>query len=64
MFNLKIAREAAGLTQDQLAEKAGTTTRTIIRIEGMGVYSPSVATAKRLADALGVTVDDLLREAA
>lgn len=56
-------RLARGLTQQQLAELAKVTARTIISIE-TGQYSPSLMLAYRLARILGVTVEDLccLRE--
>ncbi len=59
---LKPAREAAGMTQRQLAERAGVTTRTVIRIEVDADHRPSVHTVKVLADALGVTINDLIHD--
>lgn len=52
-------RRAAGLTQEQLAEKSHVHRVTIARIE-TGVAVPKVDTLERLAVALGVLVDDLI----
>jgi transcriptional regulator with XRE-family HTH domain len=57
--NLKDARFRAGLTQAELAEKAGTTQTTVARIE-RDVVQPEVTTVRKLAQALGVTISDLL----
>jgi transcriptional regulator with XRE-family HTH domain len=50
---LKAVREAAGLTQDQLAEKAGLYKFSIAKIE-QGVREPTWSTVQALAKALGV----------
>ena len=51
------ARKARGLTQDELAQKAGYSNRgAICRIE-QGTFVPSVATLIEIAKALGVTLD-------
>lgn len=52
-------RQAHGMTQEQLAEATGVHRVTIARIE-TGEASPKAETLKRLADALGVLVDDLI----
>jgi transcriptional regulator with XRE-family HTH domain len=49
---LKAAREAAGLSQRELAQRAGTSQAMVARIEG-GRQSPSVATLERLVRACG-----------
>lgn len=46
------ARNRAGLTQQQLARKMGTTQPVVARLEG-GRGRPSMRTLKRLADATG-----------
>ena len=49
---LKI-RAAKGLTQNQIAEKIGTTQSVIARLEsGKGKHSPSITTLSRYAEAL------------
>jgi len=57
--NLRRLRLAAGLTQAEVAERAGVADATLSRIE-RGRLVPSVALAGKLADALGTTVDALL----
>ena len=46
------------MTQQELAERVGTTRQTIIAIEG-GRTAPSVVTALRIAAVFGTCVDDL-----
>ncbi|WP_420479464.1 helix-turn-helix transcriptional regulator [Brevundimonas sp. FT23028] len=55
---LKEARQAAGLTQAELAEKAGVSRKTINTVEN-GVFIPSTILALSLARALGTTVEAL-----
>ncbi len=48
------ARAEAGLTQAELAERIGTTQSAVARMEtAIGKHSPSIATLKRYASALG-----------
>ena len=49
---------AAGLTQQQLADAVGVSSRTIISIE-TGRYNPSLLLAYRLARLFGTTVEEL-----
>lgn len=56
-------RKAHDMTQEQLADASGVHRVTIARIE-TGETSPKAETLKRLADTLGVLVDDLLDKAA
>ena len=56
---LKDLRFRAGLTQQELADKAGTTQTTVARIERDAV-EPEVTTIRKLAQALDVTPGDLL----
>jgi DNA-binding XRE family transcriptional regulator len=56
---LIIFREHRGLSQRALAKAVGMTPAQLSEIE-TGKKTGSVATLRRLADALGVTVDDLL----
>lgn len=46
-------RHAAGLTQTELARRAGTSQPTVARLE-TGTSEPTVATLRRIASALGV----------
>lgn len=56
---LKNYRKAKNLTQQELAEQIGVSDKTVSRWESDGGY-PDVPTLVPLAQALGVTVDDLL----
>lgn len=53
-------RNAAGLTQEELAGKAGVTRVTINCLEN-GVYAPSLELALRLARFFGKPVEELFR---
>ena len=55
---IKEMRMAAGLTQQQLADAVGVSSRTIISIE-TGRYNPSLLLAYRLARMFGTTVEEL-----
>jgi len=63
-FILKTVRKRENVTQVELAEKLGIHQQTISRYEA-GKKIPQVDTAARIADALGVTLDELviIREA-
>ena len=50
---LKELRQAAGMTQKELAEKAGVALRTVSSLE-QGLYEPVWSTAIALASALGL----------
>ncbi len=55
------ARQAAGLTQQQLAEQVGVGRVTIARIEA-GTQTPSVEIALAMARVLGRSVEELFGE--
>jgi transcriptional regulator with XRE-family HTH domain len=57
--NLKRARFRAGLTQQELADKAGTTQTTVARIERDAV-EPEITTIRKLAATLNVSIAELL----
>ena len=50
------ARARAGLTQDAVATKMGTTKSAISRLEAAGKHAPSLSTLKRYANAVGCEV--------
>jgi transcriptional regulator with XRE-family HTH domain len=58
--NVYQLRNAAKLTQEQLAEKADISRRYVQLIEASS-YVPTVAVASRLRAALGVSWDELMR---
>lgn len=53
-------REAKGLSRDQLAVAAGTSSHSISKLE-QGVRAPSLELAWRVAKALGCTLDDMVQ---
>ena len=55
--DLALCRIASGLTQAELAERAGLARETVSRIEGG--HAPNLRTARALATALGWPVDTL-----
>ena len=55
---VKELRTAAGLTQQQLADRVRVSSRTIISLE-KEQYNPSLLLAYRLALVFGVSVEDL-----
>lgn len=57
--NLRRARRSAGLTQAELAQRAGLGQPAISLIEA-GQANPTVQTLQQLADALGCSLADLL----
>lgn len=56
---LRAAREAAGMTQQELAEKIGVQQRDISRWENCR-REPGVLTVKKMAQALGCSMDNLV----
>lgn len=59
---LREVRHSRGLTQAQLADRAGITPSYMTRLENATV-APGIDMAARLAAALGTTADDLLPSA-
>lgn len=57
--NLKVAREALGLSQKEVAEKIGVANSTYSLYES-GNREPNVQTIKKIAKALNVSADRLL----
>ena len=60
--NIKKYREKKGISQDKLSKLAGITLHTITKIESGATPDPRIETVKKIADALGISVDDLLRK--
>jgi ribosome-binding protein aMBF1 (putative translation factor) len=57
--NVKRARLAAGLTQEDLAHRAGMQTAVYSRIE-RGDVDPRLSSVSTIAQALGIRIDDLV----
>lgn len=60
-MKMRLARVERGLSQAQLAEKAGATRQTIGMIEA-GNYNPSLSLCVAICKALGKTLNDLFWE--
>lgn len=58
--SLQKARQAAGLTQQQLCQKASLSYSTLAKIERGAIKSPSIFTIQSIAGALGVTLSELM----
>ena len=50
------ARSHAGLTQDAVAQRMGTTKSAVSRLESAGKHMPSLGTLKRYAEAVGCSL--------
>ena len=59
--NLKKLREKVGLSQDRLAKLADVANNTIIKIEQGENIKPTLDTLKKIAKALKVSIDELIK---
>lgn len=59
---LVAARIRAGLTQESVATRMGTTKSAVSRLESAGRHSPSVSTLRKYARAVGCELEIRLRE--
>lgn len=59
--NLKKLRLKAGLSQDVLSKRADLAFHTISKIEAGATPNPTIDTVKKLADALGVSLDEIMK---
>jgi len=59
--NIKKMRAKLGLTQDDLAKKADIKYTTLMKVESGVVNKPSVQTMAKIAKALSVSIEDLLK---
>jgi len=57
---LKELRKQAGLSQQKLAEKAGLSYNAITKLEQGAAKQPTIQTVIKLADAFGVSLDELV----
>lgn len=58
--NIKKIRKKKGLSQDKLAKLADVTHTTLVKIESGANNNPTIKTLKKIADALGIKIDNLL----
>ena len=59
--NIKRVRNKLGLTQDDLVRKSGVKHTTLTKIERNVVIKPSVQTVAKIAKALGVPMEELVK---
>lgn len=58
---IKAWRAKKDMTQDELAKKADIPYPTLAKIESGAVQNPSIETVVKVADGLGVTLDQLIK---
>jgi len=59
--NIKKYRNKIGVSQDKLSKLADVTYNTIIKIESGANVNPTIETLSKIAKALNVGVDDLIK---
>ncbi len=59
--NIKKYRNKLGVSQDRLSKLADVTYNTIIKIESGANKNPTIETLAKIAKALNVSVDDLIK---
>lgn len=59
--NIRNFRQEKGISQDRLSKLADLSLNTIVNIESGGNPNPTIETLNKIANALGVKVDDLLK---
>ncbi|NCT54941.1 helix-turn-helix transcriptional regulator [Candidatus Falkowbacteria bacterium] len=59
--NIKKYRNKLGISQDVLSKRSNLAFHTIAKIEAGSTPDPRIETVKKIADALGVSLDDLMK---
>ena len=59
--NIRKCRQKQGLSQDKLSKLANISNVSIIKIESGAIQSPTIDTVQKIAKALKISVDDLIR---
>jgi len=59
--NIKKYRNKQGLSQEDFAQKSGVKYTTLTKIESNVIKKPSVFIMAKLAKALGVSIEDLIK---
>ena len=60
MQNLVKLRKQKGWSQERLATESGISYNTLIKLERGGILNPKIETVIKLADALNVSLDELV----
>ena len=58
---IKVWRKKKDITQDALAKKADIPYTTLAKIESDVIQNPSLKTITKIADGLGISLDDLVK---
>jgi len=58
--NLKKLRKEKGWSQERLAKEANISYHTLIKLEQGNIKNPKIETVIKLADALGVSLDEFV----
>jgi transcriptional regulator with XRE-family HTH domain len=61
---VRATRKAAGISQEEVARRAGVSLNVINRLERSVILDPHYSTLRGISSALGVPVEDLVREPA
>ena len=59
--NIKKLRQSKELSQDRLSKLADVSYNSIIKLETNGIANPTIDTLQKIAKALDVSVDDLIK---
>ena len=59
--NIKKLRQVKDLSQDRLSKLADVSYNSIIKLETAGITNPTIETLQKIAKALDVSVDELLK---
>jgi len=59
--HIRILRQEKGISQDRLSKLADLSLNTIVNIESGGNLNPTIETLNKIAHALGIKVDELIK---
>ena len=59
--NIRKLRQKKGISQDRLSKEADIALNTVVKIETGESPNPTVETLEKIAKALGVSIEDLLK---
>ena len=60
--NIRKYRLKKEMSQDRLSKLADVAFHTIVKIESGDTSNPTIETVRKIADALGVSIDDLMKQ--
>jgi len=59
--NIKKLRREKSLSQDRLSKLADISYNTVIKLESGGITNPTIETLQKIAKALNVSIDELIK---